>query len=74
MMVKFLSKFAHFSIVIYGDKAYKLPDEKDIHAQQSLIVYTPIKKQKGQIHLDSADKLYSTAVSRIRQPIEACLD
>ena len=35
------------------------------------MVYTPIKKQKGQTRLDSADKLYSTAVSRIRQPIEA---
>lgn len=36
-----------------------------------MAVYTPIKKHKGQTRLDSADKLYSTAVSRIRQPIEA---
>jgi hypothetical protein len=28
-------------------------------------------KQKGQEHLDAADKLFSTAVSRIRQPIES---
>ncbi len=37
----------------------------------SLVVYTPIKKCKGQTRLDYSDKLYLTAVSRIRQPIEA---
>jgi len=42
MMVKSLSKLAHSSIEIYGDKAYKLPDDEDIYAKQSLIVYTPI--------------------------------
>ncbi len=56
---------------VYGDKAYKLSDEEDAWVKQGLVVYTPIKKQKGQTHLDSADTLYSTAVSRIRQPIEA---
>ncbi len=70
MTAKFLSKYVHFFITIYGDKAYKLPDEEDIWAKQSLVVYTPIKKCKGQTRLDSADKLYSTAVSRIPQPIE----
>ena len=33
-------------------------------------MYTPVKKQKGQKFLDAADQLLSTAVSRIRQPIE----
>lgn len=56
---------------LYGDKAYKLPDENEIKDKQGLIVLTPIKKQKGQDRLDAADKLYSTAVSRIRQPIES---
>lgn len=71
MMAKFLSKSVHFFIEIYGDKAYKLSDEEETWFKQGLVVYTPIKKQKGQERLDSADKLYSTAVSRIRQPIEA---
>ena len=33
--------------------------------------YTPVKKDKGQEYLESADSLYSTAISRIRQPIES---
>lgn len=33
--------------------------------------YTPIKKHKGQEFLDAADQMYSTAISRIRQPIES---
>ena len=32
---------------------------------------TPVKKQKSQEFLDSADRLLSSAVSRIRQPIES---
>ena len=31
----------------------------------------PIKKAKGQARLDAADQLWSTAVSRVRQPIES---
>lgn len=56
---------------VYGDKAYKLADEDKIYNEQGLAVLTPIKKQKGQEYLDAADKLFSTAVSRIRQPIES---
>ena len=56
---------------LYGDKAYKLADEDEIRNKQGLIVLTPIKKQKGQEYLDAADKLFSTAVSRVRQPIES---
>lgn len=33
--------------------------------------FTPIKKDKGQAYLDAADALYSTAISKIRQPIES---
>ena len=33
--------------------------------------FTPVKKEKGQAFLDAADQLYSTAISRIRQPIES---
>ena len=32
---------------------------------------TPVKKAKGQAHLDAADQGLSTAVSRVRQPIES---
>jgi len=56
---------------LYADKAYKLPDEEKIMSKQGFVVLTPIKKQKGQEHLDAADKLFSTAVSRVRQPIES---
>ncbi|MGZ8250603.1 IS982 family transposase [Methylomagnum sp.] len=34
-------------------------------------VLTPVKKAKGQERLDSADRLYSAAVSRVRQPVES---
>ena len=32
---------------------------------------TLVKKHKGQDHLDATDQLFSTAISRIRQPIES---
>ncbi|SDW96367.1 hypothetical protein, partial [Nitrosomonas communis] len=38
---------------------------------QNLTVLTPVKKQKGQHHLEPQDQWLSTAISRIRQPIEA---
>ena len=33
-------------------------------------VLTPVKKQKGQCYLEADQKWLSTAVSRVRQPIE----
>lgn len=56
---------------LYGDKAYQLPDEKEFYDKQRLAVQTPVKRNKGQDYLDAADQLFSTAVSRIRQPIES---
>ena len=53
--VKIYTKFA--------DKAYMASRETN--------TYTPIKKEKGQNHLDAADQLYSKAISTIRQPIES---
>lgn len=47
----------------FGDKAYP--------ASQETNTYTPIKKEKGQAYLDAADQLYSTAISKIRQPVES---
>jgi len=49
----------------FADKAYI---SKDTYNTKT---YTPVKKDKGQEFLDAADQLYSTAVSKIRQPIEA---
>mgnify|MGYP000326479346 CR=1 FL=1 len=57
---------------LVGDKAYV---NRTLRAQmikeQNLEILTPIKKAKGQTHLSAADRLYSQAVSRIRQPIES---
>jgi Transposase DDE domain len=57
---------------IFSDKAYA--DhllQKELRENQNVIVATPIKRKKGQNLLDSADRLYSKAVSSIRQPIES---
>ena len=56
---------------LYGDQAYQLPDEEEFWHQPGLAVQTPVKKQKGQEYLDAADRLGSTAVSRVRQPRES---
>lgn len=53
---------------VYGDKAYEY-----LTRSQNLpfTMRTPVKKQKGQEHLDAADALYSRAVSQVRQPVES---
>ena len=56
--------------LLFGDQAYKRPDEKKIEMTQSLKVFTPIKKKKGQKKLDDQSRVFSNAVSRMRQPIE----
>lgn len=53
---------------LYADKAYEYLTR---HANLPFTVLTPIKKAKGQERLDSADRLYSAAVSRLRQPVES---
>lgn len=53
---------------LYSDKAYEyLTRNPDL----PFTILTPIKKEKGQERLDSADRLYSAAVSRLRQPVES---
>jgi len=60
------------NLELYADKAYvKYLLDEILKLQQNLTVYTPIKKKKGQECLDLFDKLFSTAVSRVRQPIES---
>ncbi|WP_090694881.1 hypothetical protein [Nitrosomonas sp. Nm34] len=54
-----------------GDKAYQQPDAAKVRQAQNLTVLTPVKKQTGQHHLESQDQWLSTAVARVRQPIEA---
>lgn len=55
---------------LYGDKAYQRPDADFVRNSQNLDVLTPVKKQKGQDYLEPQDQWLSTAISRVRQPIE----
>ena len=57
---------------LFLDKAYA--DEllkEQAKTQQNLILWTPVKKKKGQKGLSVHDQWLSTAVSRVRQPIES---
>jgi hypothetical protein len=57
---------------LVADKAYADGGLRDqLAAEQEVSLHTPIKKAKGVRGLDAADKLYSTYVSRMRQPIES---
>ena len=57
---------------LVGDKAYwSAPLNQHLLAQQQLNLLTPVKLKKGQKRLDAAQKLFSTYVSRMRQPIES---
>jgi hypothetical protein len=53
---------------LYADKAYEY-----LQRVRGLpfTVRTPVKKQKGQAHLDAADLWLSRAVSQVRQPVES---
>ena len=53
---------------LYADKAYEYL--KRVHGLP-FTVMTPVKKQKGQEHLDAADARLSRAVSQVRQPVES---
>jgi hypothetical protein len=58
--------------VLCGDEAYcDGPLKERLAEDQNLDLLTPVKKDKGQKTLPAADKLFSEAVSRIRQPIES---
>ena len=62
---------------VIGDKAYSKKDFSEIlEKEHGVCIYTPIKLVKGEsIQIRqfkyAADKLFSTAVSRLRQPIES---
>ena len=59
-----------YDSIVFADKAYQTCNEP-IADQGNVILHTPVKKAKGQELLDAADKLLSSAVSSIRQPIES---
>lgn len=57
---------------IFGDKIYFVEEYYHQMLQENnTMIISPIKKTKGQQLQDAADNLFSTAVSRIRQPIES---
>ena len=57
---------------LYGDKAYcDGPMKERLAKKQNLDVHTPVKRKRGQKRLSAASKLFSTAVSKVRQPIES---
>ena len=66
----FLPQFQ--GLEIFADKIYR-SEEWEVLLEQNNKIYitTPVKLKKGQKTLDSADKLFSEAVSRTRQAIES---
>lgn len=62
---------------IFADKAYAdIPLNQELLTQQNTYIYTPVKLVKGQTQTErqfkkAADGLFSTAVSRVRQPVES---
>lgn len=58
-------------VALYADKAYIDELVRQILAAQQSTIQTPVKKAKGQERLHWFEQLLSTAVSRVRQPIES---
>jgi hypothetical protein len=57
---------------LFADKIYAdAPWQAELQACQQVRLRTPVKRKKGQKSLQAADRLYSAAVSRVRQPIES---
>ena len=60
------------AVALVGDKAYCDASLKgQLADRQQVMLHTPVKKAKGAERVDAAGKLYSTYVSRMRQPIES---
>ena len=62
-----LSNCKMYADKIYGDQRMNTL----LQTKQNATVITPVKKKAGQQLLDAASDLLSTAVSRVRQPIES---
>jgi len=59
------------NIDIFADKMYANQTWFEELAKRNVHVFTPVKLKKGQKFLDSADAIFSAAVSRARQAIES---
>jgi len=60
------------NIDIYGDKIYNDSDWFEyMRTHNNVNISAPVKLKKGQEILECYDRLYNTAVSSIRQPIES---
>lgn len=55
----------------YGDSTYFKEETKQQLLKQGVTLHTPVKRKRGEPKLDSRDRLYSKAVSHVRQPIES---
>ena len=55
---------------LFADKAYQR-GHQPVANKGHMTLFTPVKHEKGQLMLDAADRLLSTAISRVRQPIES---
>lgn len=56
---------------LFADKIYRdQPWRGELFRTRSLQVHTPVKRAPAGPPLEAADRLYSRAVSRVRQPIE----
>jgi hypothetical protein len=62
-----LSNCTMYADKIYGDQ----PMNTMLQTRQNATVITPVKKKVKQQFTDAAADLFSTAVSRVRQPIES---
>lgn len=61
-----------YNRAIYADKIYANKDYQQwLLTQNNTEILMPVKKKKGQEKLQYKDKIYSFAVSQIRQPIES---
>lgn len=56
---------------LFADTAYIDELEKQLLKEQGTELHTPVKKKKGQKTPELFDRILSTAVSRVRQPIES---
>jgi len=67
---RWLVNFRNMTLIC--DKAYIDKQwTEDLRVFQNIELITPVKKEKGQKFLDSADKLLSSAVSSFRQTVES---
>jgi hypothetical protein len=59
------------NIMLFADKAYSDRQWHEDLKKQGIQVYTPVKLEKGQKYLGSADNYFSQLVSKARQGIES---